>query len=288
MRTRARSVSLSGRSTSTSIRARRNPASMRCSRVALVSLSSSRSSTTLSAPRLPQAIEKIVAARVPRDVEHRSSSTRDAVLEIDGTLLACALGRCAHRNDARGVVLPVPVEPLDAIAILQPCSELEAVALSQLRSRQHLLGAEAGFSSECHCANLVLDDSGRAGAGARGDTGAEGNLLTELERLLRVLLRRQTEFVSTDRPVDDDPGGLVVLEVFREHELELRTAAASTPSGEWPDRRRSTRGRGLRCQRSPYRARRTARRLQARRPTPRRRRTCCCRSFPSPDPQSAR
>ena len=59
--------------------------------------------------------------------------------------------------------------------------------------------------------------------GARGDTGAEGNLLTELERLLGVLLRRQTEFVTADRPVDDDPGGLVLLEVFRQHELELRT-----------------------------------------------------------------
>ena len=174
-------------------------------------------------PRLPKAIEEIVTALVSSDFEHRSSSPRDAVLEIDGTFLACALGRCAHRNDSRGVVLPVPVEPLDAIAILQPCSELEAVALSELRTRQHLLGAVAGFASECHCADLVLDDTGGAGAGARGDTGAEGNLLTELERLLGVLLRRHTELVTADRAVDDDPGGLVLLEVFREHELELRT-----------------------------------------------------------------
>ena len=119
-------------------------------------------------PRLPKAIEEIVAALVPRDFEHRPSSTRDAVLEIDGTLLACALGRCAHRNDARGVVLPVPVEPHDAIAILQPCSKLEAVALSELRTRQHLLGAEAGFASECHCADPCPGRRWRRGPGCAG------------------------------------------------------------------------------------------------------------------------
>ena len=138
---------------------------MRCSRIALVEPVVQQVEHHVFGPRLPKAIEEIVAARVPRDLEHRSSSTRDAVLEIDGTLLACALRRGAHRNDPRGVVLPVPVEPHDAIAILQPCSELEAVARSQLRTRQHLLGAEAGFAIECHCADPVLDDGGRRAPG---------------------------------------------------------------------------------------------------------------------------
>ena len=203
------------------ILARRNPASMEMLAGRRGQLVVQQVQHDVAGPRLPKAIEEIIAARVARDLEHRPSSTRDAVLEIDGTLLAFARGRRAHRDDARRVA-PCPSRTARCDRDPPAMLELKAVALSQLRVRQRLLGAEAGFARECHRADLVMEDSGGAGPSARGDTGAEGNLLAELDCLLRALTRRHADFVAADRPIDDGRGGLVLLEVFRQHELELR------------------------------------------------------------------
>ena len=54
-------------------------------------------------PRPPQTSDETIVLHVPRDVEHRASSTSDAVLEIDGTLRACGLGRGAHLGTTRAV-----------------------------------------------------------------------------------------------------------------------------------------------------------------------------------------
>ena len=103
IRTRARSVSRSGRSTLTSTPARRNPASTRCLPGRVGELVFQELEDHIFRPRLPKRVGGIIAVCVPVTSSTVRLPREMRFSEIHRARLACALGRCAHRHDARGV-----------------------------------------------------------------------------------------------------------------------------------------------------------------------------------------
>ena len=176
-------------------------------------------------PRVLQDLRKPRGRRITNHFELGARTAEDAIVERDLASLRRGVAHLPRRRHVDGVVAPVVVKALDAVAIPRPLAKIEAVTLAELESVAHFRWTESRITAHRDpghdIRHFLRSNNGGPERGAR----PEGDFLSEFQGVLLAFARGESHLVARSWAIDDDPRQLAVIQILREHQLEALAEA---------------------------------------------------------------